>query len=134
MHKLHHDSALANTGCDALHRAVAHVADHKNAGNIRFEQAGIAIERPPFRALAIVEQIGSGQDETALIALDQTVEPFRARLRADENEQAGSGKFLSLGGDRALDGDLRKPRLAVYFDHAGVRPDLDVWGLFDLFD
>src|SRR5258708_23058758 len=102
---------------------MAYVTDHKNSRNIRFEQARVAVQRPAVRPLAIVQQIRPGQDETALVALDQTHEPFGARLRADKNEQAGGGEFFGLPGPRALAGDFREPRLAMYFNHAGVRPD-----------
>src|SRR4029077_8624560 len=134
MHELHDDGALADAGGDTLHRAVAHVTDDKNARNIGFEQAGIAVERPAFRALAIVEQVRTGQDDPALIAHHQRVEPFGARLRADEDEQASGRELFGFRGDRTLDGNLRKPRVPGSFDHAGVGPDLDVGSFFDLLD
>src|SRR6266849_2639671 len=113
---------------------MAYVTDHKNSRNIRFEQARVAVERPALRPLAIVQQIRPGQDETALIALDQTLEPFGARLRANKDEQARGGELFGFRGHGALDGYLREPRLAVYFNHAGVRPNLDVRRFFDLLD
>src|SRR5258707_7239385 len=113
---------------------MAYVTDHKNSRNIRFEQARVAVQRPAVRPLAIVQQIRPGQDETALVALDQTLEPFGARLRADKNEQAGGGELFRLRGYGALDSEFREPRLAMDFNNASVRPDLDVRSLLDLVD
>src|SRR5260370_16956353 len=102
---------------------MAYVTDHKNSRNIRFEQARVAVERPAVRPLAIVQQIRPGQDETALVALDQTLEPFGARLRADKNEQAGGGEFFGLRGHPALNGDFTDPRPALSFNHPCFPPD-----------
>ncbi len=59
---------------------MAHVADREYAGHAGFEQAGIAFERPALGPLAIPQQVRAGQDETALVALDDAVQPLGARL------------------------------------------------------
>ena len=61
MHELDDDGAFANAGGHALYRAVAHIADDKNARDIRFEETGIAIERPGSGPLAIAKQVGAAR-------------------------------------------------------------------------
>src|SRR5260370_32352004 len=60
MHELHDHGALAYPRGDAFHRAMAHVTNHKNSGDIRFEQARGTVQRPAFRPLAIVPHIPPG--------------------------------------------------------------------------
>ena len=88
MHELDDDGAFADAGGHAFYRAVAHIADDKNAWDVGFEQARVAVEGPGSGPLAIAEKIWSGKNKTALVAFDQIAEPFGARLRADENEEA----------------------------------------------
>src|SRR5260221_8870884 len=102
MHELDDDSAFADTGCHPLYRAVPHVANDKNTGNVRLQQPWIAVERPAFGSLSIFKQIGARQNEAALVTFDQAIEPFRAGLRADENEQAAGRHLLDFSGHRTL--------------------------------
>src|SRR5580704_1879024 len=95
MHELNDDGAFADAGSDAFYRAVADIADHKDSRDVGFEQAGIALESPGSGALAIAKQVWAGEDEAALVASDETAEPFGARLRANEDEQAGGGKLFA---------------------------------------
>src|SRR5712692_6341372 len=88
VHELHDDGAFANTGSHALHGTVAHVTDDKNSGHVGFQQSGVAIERPRRRSFSVAEKVWTGKNEAAFVALNQTAHPFRARLRADKNEQA----------------------------------------------
>src|SRR5246127_2216278 len=53
VHELNDHSAFADSRGYALHRTVAHVAYYENSRHIRFEQPGIAIQRPAFRPLAV---------------------------------------------------------------------------------
>ncbi len=76
MHELDDDGAFADAGSDALHRTVADIPNNKNAGDVGFEQAGIAVERPRGWALAIAKQIRAGEDEAAFVAFDEIAEPF----------------------------------------------------------
>src|SRR5271155_890360 len=81
MHELNDHGAFADAGSDAFYRAVADIADHKDARDIRFQQAGIAVEGPGSGALAIAEEIRAGEDEAALVSFDKSAEPIGSRLR-----------------------------------------------------
>jgi len=94
MHELHNHGSFAYTRSHALDRAVAHIADHENTRHVGFEQTGIAIEGPRRGSLSVSEQVRPGKDESALVALDEIAQPLRARLRADENEQAAGRQLL----------------------------------------
>src|SRR5277367_2066985 len=134
MHELDDHSAFADAGGYALHRTVAYVAHDENARDIRFEQAGIALERPGSGALAIAKEVGAREDETALVAFDEVAQPLSARLCADENEEARSGELLARAARLALHGDAREAGFAFNFDDAGLSPDFDIGSLLDLFD
>src|SRR5229473_7660153 len=88
VHELHDHGAFADAGSDALDGAVADIAYDKNSRHIRFEQPRIAIQCPGRRPLPRVQQVRSGKNEAALVALYGAAKPFRTRLGADENEQA----------------------------------------------
>src|SRR3954453_5740241 len=89
MNKLYRHRAFAHGGGHALDGAVAHVAGHEDAGDAAFEPVGGALEAPAGRVLAVLDQIGTGQDEAALVALQRARYPFGARLGADEDQQGG---------------------------------------------
>src|SRR5580692_1577137 len=134
VHELDDDGAFADPGSYALYGAVAHVADDKDARNIGFEQPRIAVERPGSGAFAIAQKVGPGEDEAALIALDQVAEPFGARLRTNKYEEAGSGKLVSRSGALAEHGDASKPCFSTNFDDRRLGPDFDLWGFLNLLD
>ena len=73
--------ALADRARDALDRARAHVAGDEHAGDARLQQVGVARQRP-----AVPRDVGPGEDEAALVALDDAGEPVGARRGADEDE------------------------------------------------
>ena len=83
MDELHRHRSFAHSGSHALHRTMAHIAHGKNAGNIGLQQERIALERPALGALPVPYEVGTGQDETAFVALDQIrpASPFAAALR-----------------------------------------------------
>ena len=86
MDKLDDHGAFANAGGDSLDRTVTHVAYGENSGHVRFEETRIAIEGPGRGSLSITEQVGSGEEKAALIAVNQIAQPFGPWLRSDENE------------------------------------------------
>src|SRR5271155_4215218 len=133
MHELDDDGAFTDARGDALHGTVADIADDKNARDIGFEQAGIAVESPRSGALAIVEEVWTGENEAALVAFDQIAEPSGARLRTDEDEKARGGKLLAFSRVLAQYGDTGEARIALDFDDAGLRPHLNVGRFFVLF-
>ena len=59
MDELDHDRALAYTRSHTFDGTVPDVAHDEDAGNIRFEQAGITVECPRGGTFAVPEQIGS---------------------------------------------------------------------------
>src|SRR5579863_5364953 len=71
MDELHRNRSLANSGRYPLYGTVTNIAHGKKAGNICLKQKGIAIERPPFGALPVADEIGASQQETALVSLHQ---------------------------------------------------------------
>src|SRR5438067_5797998 len=126
VHELNDDSAFADARGDALDRAVAHVTHDKNSGNARFKQAGIAAERPGRRPLAIVNQVGAGQDEAAIVALDGIAEPFGARQRANRDEEAVIRELIVFAGIRAMNGDACMAGGIMHSGEASLRPDIVV--------
>jgi hypothetical protein len=86
MDKLDDHSAFANAGSDSLDGTVTHITYGENSGNARFEKTGVAIEGPARGSLPIAEQVGSRENESALVAMNQIAQPFGAWLRSDENE------------------------------------------------
>src|SRR6476659_9928157 len=73
--------AFAHGGRDALHRAVTDVAGGENAGQARLEKERWAIERP-----SVGRQVGTGEDEPALVANHGIAEPVGSRLCPDHHE------------------------------------------------
>src|SRR5207253_2594057 len=91
--ELHGHRSLADGGGAALGRAGADVAGGENAGHARLEQ---------------VVGAGSvaGEEEAVGRACDGVVEPFRARLCAEEEEEEGERQALA-----SLERDLFEPAL-----------------------
>ena len=72
MHEADGHGALADRAGDALHRVVAHVAGGEEAGQARLEQERL---RDPGSSRATASTCGTGEDEAALVAGDDAVEP-----------------------------------------------------------
>src|SRR5208282_2291348 len=134
MHELDDDGAFADAGGDAFYRAVANIADDKDAWDIGFQQAGIAVESPRCRPLAVAHQVRPGEDEAALVAIDNVAEPLGTRLCADENKKTRGWELLACTAWLALHGDSCEARISLHFDDAGLRPKFDVRGFFNLLD
>ena len=79
-------------------------------------------------------KVGTGQNETALVALDDIRQPIRSRQSADKNEHRARRHALHLVGVRTQDRNFFQMRLAMSLRHAGVRPHLNVGRLLDLVD
>src|ERR671930_2725047 len=67
---LDRDRALPDRGGHPLGRTVAHVADGEHPGQARLERHRPALQRPPWRRRAVVEQVGAGDDEPPTVPLD----------------------------------------------------------------
>ncbi len=70
MDELHRHRSFTDSRSHPFYGTVAHIADGKNAGNIGLEQERIPVECPSLRALPVANEIRTGQQETALVALD----------------------------------------------------------------
>src|SRR5690242_13086509 len=134
MHELDDDGAFTDAGGHALYGTVAHVANDEDPGDVSFQQARIAVESPGRGTLAISKKVGPRENEAALVALDKIAEPCGARLRADKDEKARGGELLARSSGLAQHGDTGQARVALDFDNAGLRPDIDVGRFFDLLD
>src|SRR6266436_1379560 len=134
VHELHDHGTFADTGGNPLDGAVPDIAYDKNSRHIRFEQPRIAIQCPGPRPLPRVQQVRSGKNEAALVALDGFSQPFRPRLRSNEYEKAAGRELLFFTGGRALHGNSREPRFSLHLDHARPRPYFDVRRFLNLFN
>lgn len=79
--------------CDprgAFHRAVPDVADGEYAWAGGLQQEGSPLQEP------VLAGVGSGEDESPLVALDRFGEPAREWLSTDEDEQAGGWDQLGF--------------------------------------
>src|SRR5262245_61580096 len=113
---------------------MANVADDEDTRHAGLEEERIAIQSPAPWQLTIFDEIGAGEDETQLIAINDSREPVSARQRADEDEERVGRHTLDLAGIRAEHGDLFEACFAMYFVDAGVSPDRYVGNLLDLVD
>src|SRR5579863_2027878 len=134
MDELNHDCPFANSGSHSLDGAVAHIADNKNSRHTGFEQAGITVEIPAIGPFPVAKKIRSGEDEPAIVALDFAWEPLCAGLRANEDEEARSGKLRGFAGGRVFDSDGGEPGIAMNFADASLRQDLDIRCRLNLLD
>jgi hypothetical protein len=92
------EQALAHRRRDALDGLLAHVAGHEDAGHARLQPVGVALQRPAPGALAVPHQVGAGEDEAVVVALDDAGAPIGVGHGADEDEQGGGRhRLLALG-------------------------------------
>src|SRR5690242_16392583 len=117
VYKLDGYGAFAHSGSNALDRAMADVANREDARNIGFEHARLASERPAFRPFPLGKQIPSGENEPALVALDEGIQPSSAWLGADKDEQRGGWFAPCVAGCVTGDGDRFEMILAVHFEN-----------------
>src|SRR5579871_4257344 len=116
VHELNGDRTFAHTGGHAFDGTMPNVAHGKYARDAGFQKKWIAVEGPARGPLAGSHHVGTGEDESMLIALDETIEPVRARLGADENEQGADRDSLDRSGVRTGNGDGFQLGLAVHGD------------------
>src|SRR5690242_20860047 len=84
--------ALADGGGHPFYRAVPDVAGGEHAGGGGLQQEGRPLQGP------VLTGVGSGEDESPLVAPDRFGEPAGERLRADQDEQAGGRRQFGLAG------------------------------------
>src|SRR4051812_37388677 len=96
MHERDRNRSLADARRYTFDGAVPHVADDKDAGNVRFQKAGLAIELPSVRPLAVARELRAGIDKTELITFDNVRQPLRIWRCPDHDEQRVSGNLVYL--------------------------------------
>src|SRR5215207_7961574 len=103
------------------------VSGREQARDARLERKRIAIERPALRALAALEQVGAGEDESGLIRSDvPAFRPLRSWNAADAEEERCDGDGLALAGG-GLDRDRREaPARFVQLGHPRPQAKVDV--------
>src|SRR6266566_6210930 len=69
---------------DPLGRLSPDITGDEYAGHASFQVIRRPVERPSFRPLAAGEQVGPGEYESALVPLDDAVQPARQRRGTDE--------------------------------------------------
>ena len=81
MHERDRHRSLAHGARHPLDRARADVAGDEHSGHARLERERVALKRP-----AVALDVEAGEDEAALVARDDTLEPVGQRPGADEHE------------------------------------------------
>src|SRR6202789_4223791 len=132
MDKLDGDRAFSDRRGYALDGAVADIAGNEDAGNTGFEQEWLARLLPLRRQLAIDAQVGSGEEEAFVIAVDGAGQPFGARRRADEDKERGGG--IDSFPFRSTEAQLSQMVCAGDLDDLRMRLENDVVSSFDFVD
>ena len=70
MDELYRYGSLTDSGSNSLDGTMTHVAYCKDTGDVGFEQEWVPIELPSLRTLSVAQKVGTGQQKTTLIPLD----------------------------------------------------------------
>src|SRR5271166_1784234 len=115
MDELHRHRSFTDSGSDPFYGTMAHIAYRKDAGNIGLQQERIAVECPSFRALPVTYKIGTCQQETALVPLDEVRQPICPRQCSDENKHGAGWYALRLAGVGTKHRNLFQMGIAMHF-------------------
>src|SRR5689334_14899590 len=96
MHERDRNRTFTDARRHPLYGAVSNIADHKDAGNVRFQQTRIAIELPTVGPLAIARELRAGIDKAAFITFDDVREPVCVWRCSDQDEQRVGWHFVCL--------------------------------------
>src|SRR3954464_15871537 len=132
MNELHSHRAFTNAGGHALDRTVPDIAHREQAGNIRFQKEGVALQRPGLRTLTFPEYVRTSEDKAAVISLYDVTQPIRARQGANKSEHGGCGHTLNFIGIGTKHRNLFQMSFTMCFRDVGVCPELDVWRVLNL--
>src|SRR5215207_5843453 len=91
---------FANSRGNSLHRGSAYITRDKDARQASLKRQWLPLECPA-RGSSITHQLGTGNDETAVVTGDRLSEPVGMRVRADEDKQEVR-RHLLLGSCRAV--------------------------------
>src|SRR5262249_54928591 len=75
MNELDRHRTFSHARSNALDRSMAHVAHGKDSGYVGFQQERVPFQVPSLGTLPIPQEIRSGEDESAFVALHQVGEP-----------------------------------------------------------
>src|SRR5271163_3712633 len=106
MDELHCHRSFTDSGSHALYGTVAYITYSEDAGNIGFEQEWIPLECPSFRMLPVPYKVRPSQQEAALVPLDDTPNPIRARQCSDKDKHRARRHALNFVGIGAKHGNL----------------------------
>src|SRR5882762_1616274 len=132
MDELHCDRAFADAGSHAFDGTMSHIANRENTRDICLKQERVAVQGPTLGLLPVANEIGTSQQETAVVSFDQVSQPLGARLSSDKNKHRTCRNPLNLICVRTQNGDLFQMRGPMHFLYAGMRPQLDVGHFLDL--
>src|SRR5581483_3765214 len=125
------DRSFADRRRAALDRSAAYVARREDAGQARFEEEGLAVERAPRLGIEHrPRDRGAGHDERLRIEFDAAAEPSGVRVGADEQEQRRR-RNRRLGARSIADADAGEVPLAIERGHDGAAVHVDVGQVLD---
>src|SRR5271163_4652506 len=101
---------------------MTHVADGEESRNVRLKQKRIAVESPALGALAFSYEVGTRENESAFVALDDSCKPVCLRQRSDENEHRTCGHAINFVRIRTEKRNFLEVGFAVRFGDAGICP------------
>ena len=104
MNELHCNRAFAHARCDPLHRTVADVARGEDARDTGFRPIRVTGQRPSLGSLSVAQEISSGEDKAALVALHHARQPIRIGLCANEDKERVRGYPFSFAAIPAVNG------------------------------
>ena len=116
VHRLDDDGAFADSRRNALHRTAADVAHGEDACMTGRERSG--------GPLACAHK-------SLIIEHNRSLQPSRAGIGADHDEETTSGDVFPRACCMIPDGDALKPFASVQLSCFGVEANLDIWRVFD---
>src|SRR6202040_1595012 len=128
MNELHSDRSFPHSGSYPFYRPMSDVPHSKNARNIGLEQEGISVERPSLRTLAVPYKIRTGQQEAALVPLNDSGQPIRPWQCPNKDKHRVSRHTLNLVGIGTKHRNLFQVCFAMRLGDAGMCPKLNVRG------
>src|SRR5262249_11592929 len=103
MHELNSVCAFSDARGDPFDGTITHIAGDEHAGDARFQQPLIAVERPALGTFPLGHEVSARQDIALFLAEQNVREPICAGGSADENEQVIGENFLRFPGGGAQD-------------------------------
>src|SRR5439155_11631631 len=115
-------------------RTVAHITGREHSRNTGLEPQRCAVKRPRLGSALRDFEVWTGYKISILVALDRLLQPGRAWLSAQQDEQAVRADRLGRPADTMADNHALQATLAIGIDNLAVDAHPDVPGAFDLFD